>query len=193
MGPDTDWKVPVEYDHVISFGRLPDDNLNIRRYAAFCKHYYCKHYYGAPYCVLKDPANPSLPEFAGITKSHLSTDSNDVCKCIHCGRVFSEEEQVQMGRLIAYLNTPHYCSEEDMSHHEEWHEICAFYDQGYLDENEPFQLFNLEKAVELSKGIEPVWYNIRPGINVILSAMKWKDGAWRIGEKMKGLLRRLIR
>lgn len=70
--------------------------------------------------------------------------------------MFSVEEQQQLHDLVSYLNTPHYWLKEDMKHHGNWQKVLEYYNHGYLDECEPFKLFNIERAVELSKGVEPV-------------------------------------
>jgi len=103
------------------------------------------------------------PGFVGGTKSRLVTDEAGVYKCYMCHKVFSEEE---------------------MSHHKEWQDVLAFYDEGYLEENEAYQLFNLEKALELSKGIEPVMFHCKNLLKEeykrkILRSLEWKDNAWK--------------
>ena len=81
------------------------------------------------------------------------------------------------------MNTPHYCTEEDFSYHKEWEKILQFYDEGYLDDNEPFQLFDIEKALSLSEGVEPVVYLCKNILDEkskrkILSTLKWENEAW---------------
>lgn len=53
-----------------------------------------------------------------------------------------------------------------------------------------------KKALELSEGIEPVWYDQRYSLKnkeVVLSKMIWKNGVWRVRNKIKGFLKWLIR
>ena len=88
-------------------------------------------------------------------------------------------------KVVSYLNTPHYCTEEDFSYHKEWEKILQFYDEGYSDDNEPFQLFDLEKALALSEGVEPVVYFCKNILDEkskrkILSTLKWENGSWKM-------------
>ena len=144
----------------------------------------CKHYWGMAYWILRESAW-KLPRFVGETKSKLVTDESGVCKCSECHKIFSEEEQLKMSQLVSYLNTPHYCTEEDFSYHKEWEKILQFYDEGYLDDNEPFQLFDIEKALSLSEGVEPVVYVCKNILDEkskrkILSTLKWENGSWKM-------------
>lgn len=145
----------------------------------------CKHYWGMAYLILKDIAYPELPKLVGEAKSALVIDEDGVCKCSQCHKVFSKEEQQKMNKLISYLNTPHYCTEEDFIYHKEWAEILEYYDEGYRKDNEPFQLFNLKKALDFSEGVEPVVFHCKNVLDEkckrkIVSNLKWKDGAWRV-------------
>ena len=144
----------------------------------------CKHYWGTAYWILRESAW-KLPRFVGEAKSKLVTDEAGVCKCSECHKTFSEEEQFKMSQLVSYLNTPHYCTEEDFSYHKEWEKILQFYDEGYLDDNEPFQLFDIEKALSLSEGVEPVVYVCKNILDEkskrkILSTLKWENGSWKM-------------
>ena len=183
-GRGLDWKLPTKYKLVNSFTSFPNYEFDFRKIGQFCNHFY-----GKPSFILKYDSTPKQPYFIGKVETNLAMESDGVCRCRQCGKEFSPEEQNKMKRLIAYLNTPHYCLEEDMKYHKEWCEIFEFHNLEYNDENEPFQLFDIQKALELSKGIEPVWYDQRGGMknrDVVLSKMKWKNGAWRVRNK-KGI------
>lgn len=177
---DLRWDVPEEYNPVLSFCSLPKDSE-----AGGQNRGFCNHYGGTPRCVLKFDTKTTLPRLAGGVSSLLFTNQYGICKCEKCRKVFSEEEQAKMNSSLEYLNTPHYYIDEDMSHHEEWWEVLEFYNNDYSDENEPYQLFNIEKAVELSQGIEPLLYHFKSKKIAkkqmeILSEMKWKDGKWQL-------------
>lgn len=189
-GRGTEWKMPGKYAFVNAFTSFPEYEFNLQKMGLFCNHFH-----GKPSFVLKYDSTPVQPHLVGKAESYLYMEPNSVCRCRQCGKEFSEEEQNQMKRFIAYLNTPHYCLEEDMQYHKEWREIFEFYNQGYTDENKPFQLFDMQKALELSEGIEPVWYDQRGRMKnreVILSKMTWKNGAWRVGNKIKGFMKWLM-
>jgi len=186
-GRGAEWKIPGKYAFINSFTDFLDYELNLKKIGLFCNHFQ-----GKPSFVLKYDSDPVQPYLIGKAESYLFMESDGVCSCHRCGKEFSQEEQNQMNRLISYLNTPHYCLEEDMKYHKEWCEIFELYNLEYDDENEPFQLFDLQKSVELSKGVEPVWYDQRGGMknrDVILSKMTWKNGAWRVRNKVKGFIK----
>ena len=147
------------------------------------------------YWILREWAL-EVPRFVGEAKTALVTDEHGVCKCRMCNKVFSEEEQFKMNQLIAYLNTPHYCTEEDFLHNDEWSKIFQFYDEGYSDDNEPFQLFDLKKALKFSEGIEPIVFKYKKNNKKkILYPMKWQNGAWRIDKNKTfpgNLIKKLI-
>ena len=150
--------------------------------------YVCKHYSGEPHGIVSyTTSNGDSQTFfprigGGGVESLLFTNPYGVCKCQKCRQVFPAWEQEQMARLIAYLNTPHYYTEEALSHHKEWLPALAFFDEGYPSENEPYSLLSTEKILELSKGIEPVLYKKthKKSRAEIIKKLRWEDGKWRV-------------
>ena len=85
-----------------------------------------------------------------------------------------------MERLITYMNTPHYYDEETFSHHKEWLPIFDFYDKNYRAENEPYQMLNAQRILELSQGVEPVLYRETHKKNKaeVLKKLCWTGQEW---------------
>ena len=85
-----------------------------------------------------------------------------------------------MERFIAYLNTPHYYTEESLSYHDKCAGVIRFYDEGYAQENDPYTILCDEKMVELSKDIAPVQFRYtHKRIRIeILKTLVWDGEKW---------------
>ena len=189
-GRKMEFEIPDKYTKLDSFVQLPKLKLRFDKEAKGCSHFS-----GNPCRIVNtDPSSKQLRIIEEVTPT-LTTNSKGICKCSECGKVFSVEEQQQLEHLISYLNTPHYWLKEDMKYQDKWKEVLEYYNQGYLDEHEPFKLFNIEKAVELSKGIEPVLFHKKHYNNSrkkILTSYRWKNGKWTIKNKVLAYLKLLI-
>ena len=173
------WRNVREYETVYPVCKLPD-----RKHS----RNYCSHYHGLPFCILRNEdaekhSGENLPRLVGgDAESYLFINDFGECKCKNCKKVFSQKQKVQMKDLINYLNTPHFATDDDKANYEEWRGILEHYDVGYAKENQPFEVLDIEKVLELIKGIEPVLYKGYEGKRgiKILSDLKWKNGKWTV-------------
>ena len=145
-----------------------------------------------PCLIINADASSKQLRVIGEVEATLTTDSKGICKCNECGKVFSVEEQQQLHNLVSYLNTPHYYLAEDMKYHNLWKDVLKFYNHGNLEKDDPFGLFSIDKALKLSKGVEPVLfyrYFYNECKKKILTSYRWKNGNWAIKNKILAYLK----
>ena len=145
--------------------------------------------------IVNEDVSSKQLRIIGEVEVTLNTNSKGICKCSQCGKIFSTKEQKKLHRLVTYLNTPHYWLEEDMKYHNLWRDVLEYYNHGYLEKDKPLGLFSVERAVNLSKGVEPVLFHRNHYNNSwkkILTAYSWKNGEWIIENKFLMYLKLLL-